>query len=129
VLTAGPAPWDTAERDRHRYTISNLAEDFDPSLSPTARLALAAELWTRLAAFSLRASGKFTGVGKGLARAFEQHDPELAASLAAAITDVIANGRTDGLDTAVDAILAPYGGRLVAGYRSTAPAHWRTPSR
>jgi hypothetical protein len=129
VLAAGPPPWDPAELDRHRYTLSNIAEDLQPGLSPAARLAVAAELWTRLAVFSLRASGHFTGVGKGLARAFEQHDPALAASVAAAISDAIATGRTDGVERAVDAVLAPYGGRLVAGYRSTAPAHWRTSRR
>lgn len=127
VLASGPPRWDKDEVDRHRYTISNLVDDLHPDLSTAERLAVAAELWTRLATFSLRAAGRFSGAGKGLARAFERYDPDLANSVANGISELLASGRVDGLVAAIDAALAPYGGRLVAGYRAVAPAHWRTP--
>lgn len=125
ALDAGPTAWNTADVDRQRYTISNLVDDIHSGLSAVERIAIAADLWTKLADFALRASGNFSGTGKGLARALQRHDTALSEQVAQAISNFVATGESGGVGDAVEVVLGPYGGRLVAGYRAVAPKEWR----
>jgi hypothetical protein len=125
VLAEGPPALSQADLDHQRYTISSLVDDLADASDAGERLAIAAALHTLLATFALRAAGEFGGNGKGLARALRAHDPALADLTAAAFDELFRTGRNEPVRTAVEAILAPYGGRLVAGYMAQAPADWR----
>lgn len=125
IIAKGPPRWSADAIDLRRYLISSMADDFVADMPVAERIATAAELHGALAEFALRAAGRFSGKGKGLARALRRHDPALSQALADAVRDVVETGRAERLSLMVDAVLAPYGGRLMAGYRADAPADWR----
>jgi hypothetical protein len=125
AIADGPPSWDATTIDHQRYTLSSLCDELDPPQSSIERVALAAALYAGTATFALRAAGRFSGNGKGLARALERYDPALAADLAAAIEALVASGDSRAINAVVDRVLAPYGGRLIAGYAARAPADWR----
>jgi hypothetical protein len=121
VLAAGPPKLDQADLDRRRFTLSSLAEDLLDQRPRHERIAIVAALYSGLADFALRAAGHFGGNGKGLARSLTSFDPNLASRFDAAF----GAGDVDRMQALVDEVLAPYGGRLVDGYRAQAPADWR----
>jgi hypothetical protein len=125
ALDAGPPLLTPAEIDHQRYTLANLLDDLNTAQPLNERVAIAAALYTGLAQFALRSAGRWSGNGKGLARALEQHDPQLANALTEAIMLLVASGDVAKLGATVDALLAPFGGRLLAGYSATAPRDWR----
>jgi hypothetical protein len=124
-IANGPPPLSRDEIDRRRYTISNLVDDITPDLPQHLRLAIGANLYTALADFALRASGEFSGQGKGLARALETSRPDIAAEFAQAFAEFYAGAKSDRVGRLVDTVLAPHGGPLIDDYLSKAPADWR----
>ncbi len=125
VLSEGAPALSQADLDHKRYTLSSLADDLSDTDDAGERLAIAAALYTSLATFVLRAAGRFGGNGKGLGRALRAHDPTLAEGVSAGFEELCRTGSDDAIQAVVEAALAPYGGRLVAGYVARAPAEWR----
>jgi hypothetical protein len=125
VLADGAPVWSQADLDHQRYTLSSLVDDLADTSDPGERLAIVASLYGSLATFVLRAEGEFGGNGKGLARALRAYDPARANAIAAAFDAMLRTGRNEPVRMVVEEILAPYGGRLVAGYVAQAPAGWR----
>jgi predicted nucleotidyltransferase len=125
AISAGPPALTPSEIDHQRYTLASLVDDIDPMQPVSERVAIGSALYLGIATFALRAAGQWSGNGKGLARALARHDPGLDRALAVAIAELVADGDTAKISAVVDAVLTPYGGRLVAGYTARAPAEWR----
>ena len=125
VLTAGPPALDDLEMRARRYAITDLAADLIPERTAAERLALGARLYTELADFTVRASGAWSGSGKGLAQALMRHDPMLAAAFEHAFTALFTRGDAGEIQALIDLCLTPFGGRLMAGDRRAAPGDWR----
>jgi hypothetical protein len=88
-------------------------------------IAAGAALHIALAEFTLRAAGRWSARGKAIPRALAAMDPSLAAPFTTAFTALFATRSVAPVQSLVDAVLAPHGGRLRAGYRQVAPAAWR----
>jgi predicted nucleotidyltransferase len=124
-ITAGPPALGTETIERRRFLIGSFLDDLKDDSPRHEHLATAATLYIQLAEFILRAAGKFSGQGKGLARDLEAHDPALAAQIDAAFATFFRSGDTSLLDAAVAEALAPNGGRIGPRYFAKAPAAWR----
>jgi hypothetical protein len=74
------------------------------------------ELAALAAEFVLASHGAWSGRGKWLIRALRRFDAETAARLATALEAYYRAARKDELIAFVDDALAPFGGRLFAGY-------------
>ncbi len=125
VLSEGAPALSQADLDHQRYTLSSLADDLADTGDAGERLAIAAALYSSLATFALRAAGRFGGTGKGLGRALRAHDPVLAEAISAGFEELFRTGSSKAVQAVIEEVLAPYGGRLVAGYVARAPAEWR----
>jgi hypothetical protein len=84
-------------------------------------IAVGAALYAALSDFALRAAGRWSATGKAIPRALAAMDPDLPARFTTAFTALFATRNAAALQSLVDAVLAPYGGRLRAGYRQVAP--------
>lgn len=124
-IAAGPPPLSQDEIDRRRYTITNLLDDVTPDLPQRLRFAIGADLYVALAGIALRGSGHFSGQGKGLARALAARRPDLAEEFEMAFSTFYDGTDPERLERLIDTVLAPHGGRLLDGYVSHAPRHWR----
>jgi hypothetical protein len=124
-LKSGPPAVDSAALERQRYLIGSFLDDLKDERPSHEHLATVAALYTLLAQFTLRAAGKFTGEGKGLARALAAHDAALATKIDEAFAAFFKSGDTALLDAAVADALAPHGGRIGPRYFARAPAAWR----
>lgn len=125
-MDAGPPALDRAVIDRQRYTICNLVDDLLDDRSRHQRLAIASVLYTQLGDFILRAAGEFGGEGKGLAAALEAYDSDLAQRIDVAFAAFYDDRDARPIAEVVERALAPYGGRLMDGYRADAPDDWRS---
>jgi hypothetical protein len=125
VLRLGPFPLgDDAIRMR-RYAITDLAAALQSDRDKGVLIATAAALYSALADFALRAAGNWSALGKAFPRALTAMDAALAEQFEAAFTTLFAAGDVGPVQALVDAVLAPYGGRLREGFRRGAPAAWR----
>jgi hypothetical protein len=88
-------------------------------------IAVGATLHSKLADFALRAAGRWSATGKAIPRALAKMDAVLAAQYTTAFSTLFETGEVAPVQSLVDALLAPYGGRLRSGYRKVAPATWR----
>lgn len=126
-LLQHPPPLSEKERADARYLVTDLLDDLrDPR--PNAELmAIASKLYTALGAFILKTNGQWDAAGKHLPRALNAFDPAMAAAFEAAFEHVFRRCDPVPLITFTEAMLKPFGGPLFDGYRSDAPAEWRTP--
>jgi hypothetical protein len=124
-IAAGPPALDTEALERRRFLIGSFLDDLKDDRPRHEHLATAATLYIQLADFILRASGEFSGQGKGLARALDAQDPMLAEKIDAAFAAFFTTRSTTHLDAAVSEALAPFGGRIGPRYFAQAPASWR----
>ena len=109
VLAAGPPPpVERAERDRLRYGLTDLLDDYRHATDAGERAVLAAALWTESARVALVFAGWWVGGGKWLLRELRDRDPGLAARWLAA--------RDDPAEIAAE-VLDRGGGPLFQGYR------------
>ena len=121
----GPPPLDKTNLQTHRFTISELAVSFRPDRDRHVLLAAGASLYTSLADFALRAANRWSASGKALPRALTTMDSALATRFETAFTTLFAVGDVAPVQSLVDTVLAPYGGRLRGGYLMRAPVEWR----
>jgi predicted nucleotidyltransferase len=125
LLDAGPPPLSESQLLERRYVISDLAADLIQPRNALEGLAIASKLYLDLADFTVRAAGRWTGAGKGLAHALLRQDPMLSAAFEHAFAEFYANHDASEILALVDLCLAPYGGRFMAGDKRLAPPEWR----
>jgi len=125
TLRLGPPPLDTTTLRTRRFVISELAVAVRPDRDRHVLLAAGASLYTSLADFALRAAGRWSASGKALPRALTTMDPALATRFETAFTTLFSMGDVAPVQSLVDTVLTPYGGRLRGGYFMRAPAEWR----
>ena len=116
LLDAGPASLTPEERDDRRYALTDLLDDFEGCDRPEELLYIAPGLAAQAADFVLAFNGRWCTAGKWIPRSLRRYDPALAARLTAALEAVYHTGEREPLVAFVDAVLAPAGGRLFAGY-------------
>jgi hypothetical protein len=126
ILRAGPPPLAAEAISARRYAITEMAARHWPTTAVRASQSQpGAALHIALADFTLRATGRWSVRGKAIPRALAAMDPSLAAQFTTAFTALFATRSVAPVQSLVDAVLAPHGGRLRAGYRQVAPAAWR----
>ncbi|HEU4948859.1 MAG TPA: nucleotidyltransferase domain-containing protein [Kribbella sp.] len=119
-VAAGPEALSADELSMLRYRISDLLEDLIGAEGNDVRVAVASLLWQEAAVLLLTGARRWSGTGKGLLRELAVFDAEHGTKHASALPDGLraaASGDTGPLVHEVDEILAPYGGRLFAGFR------------
>ena len=125
ILRAGPPPLAAEAISARRYAITEMAATLADERGEGVPIAAGAALHIALADFTLRAAGRWSARGKAIPRALAAMDPSLAAQFTTAFTALFATRSVAPVQSLVDTVLAPHGGRLRAGYRQVAPAAWR----
>lgn len=98
-----------AERDRFRYGLTDLLDDYQHATDPGERSVIATAVWTETARAAPAFGGRWLSSGKWLLRELREFDPEPAARWLAA--------RDDPAPVATE-VLARAGGPLSDGYRA-----------
>jgi predicted nucleotidyltransferase len=127
LFAAGPPPLTPEALDRLRYAITDKLDDLAISRSPSEQIAIGAPLYLLLIELLLRGNGQWNGSGKWTARLLEQLNPALALQCQAAFQSLYTASNPQPVLDLADTLLSPHGSRLFAGYRSDAPATWRSP--
>ena len=109
VLAEGPPPLTDAERDRLRYGLTDLLDDFTHSVDPGECTVIASALWFEAGRAALAFAGRWISGGKWLLRDLREFDPAFATRWLAA--------RDDPAQLAKQ-VLAHAGGPLFDGYRA-----------
>ncbi|WP_312034513.1 nucleotidyltransferase domain-containing protein [Actinoplanes sp. TBRC 11911] len=109
VLAEGPPPLTAIERERFRYGLTDLLDDYTHATDAGERLVIAAAVWTETARAALAFRGGWISGGKWLLRELRELDPALAARWLTA--------RDDPAPLAAE-VLAAGGGPLFDGYRA-----------
>lgn len=125
----GPPALSADEIDAARYVVTDLLDDL--SEGGTEALSIAATLWRETAELVLGANARWSGAGKWLLRELRmldgdrdtQHADALLSGLAA-----VSRGDVTAMQDAVNAALAPIGGRLFDGYRRSGPGSLGSPA-
>jgi hypothetical protein len=125
TLQSGPPPLAAESINARRYAITDMTATLAGERSENVRIATGAALYIALADFAFRAAGRWSATGKAIPRALEAMDPALAAQYTSAFARLFVASDVAPVQSLVDAVLAPHGGRLRAGYRQIAPAAWR----
>lgn len=125
TLRSGPPPLASETLWARRYAITVMAATLADHHSEGVVIATGAALYTALADFALRAAGHWSATGKAIPGALAAMDPGLAPKFVTAFGALFVASNVAPLQSLVDAVLAPYGGWLRAGYRQVAPATWR----
>jgi hypothetical protein len=109
VLAGGPPPLTEAERDRFRYGLTDLLDDYQHVTDAGERSVIATTVWIETARAALAFGGRWLSSGKWLLRELREFDPEPATRWLAA--------RDDPAPVATE-VLAGAGGPLFDGYRA-----------
>jgi hypothetical protein len=125
TLGSGPPPLDTNAIRARRFAISELASSLQPDRDRHVLLATGTALYAALADFALRGANRWSASGKALPGALRGLDPALATRFELAFTALFATSDVVSVQGLVDAVLAPFGGRLREGFAQSAPAEWR----
>lgn len=110
-----------------RYWLTDLLDDFRDERAPTELRAIACKLYPMVSNFVLKSHGHWQGAGKTLPRLVERAAPELSQAIESAFESFFKTGERSGVLSAVQQVLAPFGGELFDGFRSDAPASFRAP--
>jgi len=125
VLDAGPPSLDQIALEMRRFAISELANSLAPGRPASEVTAAGAALYTSLGDFALRAAGRWSASGKALPEALAAMEPTLSRDFKTAFQLLFEAHETEPVQSLVDRVLQPYGGRLRSGFRLSAPAEWR----
>ena len=125
TLRSGPPPLSPETLRNRRYAITDMAATLSSNRGEDIMIATGAALHLALADFALRAAGRWSARGKAIPAALAAMDPALATRFTAAFAALFTTRDAAPALALVDAILAPYGGSLRAGYRKAASAAWR----
>jgi hypothetical protein len=119
ALAAGPVPWTLDDMNRARFELTNLLLDLTAAKSYAEAVFVANELAKAAHHFILRIHGRWTGFGKWMIRELERFDEQLCRQFIAVFTRLYQTGEIDQVVAWIDELLAPYGGRLLAGFRES----------
>jgi predicted nucleotidyltransferase len=125
ILQSGPPALDRAALELRRYAITDLALALSGPSDEATVLAIGSSLYTSLADFFLRAAGQWSATGKATPNALAAADPKTADQFTVAFSSLFKTGNVSSVQALVDAILAPHGGRMRAGFKQLAAASWR----
>ncbi|QCT03357.1 DNA polymerase beta domain protein region [Paenibacillus algicola] len=114
-LDYGPMPLTSYDIAESRYTITEYMMDLVGAARPGELYFTAQKLSTLLSEFYLRVHLQWVGEGKTLFRRLESFNPAIAGGLEQALMTLYKSGETRPLLAAADEMLAPYGGRMLAG--------------
>jgi len=115
-LAEGPPAWTGEAIEYQRYLLSDGLDDLAGARDPNERDAVAALLLAGAAALRLALARHWQGTGKWQYRRLRDCDPELAERLYDGHRQVVSGGDHTDFVMAVDAVLAPLGGRLTDGF-------------
>jgi hypothetical protein len=127
IFAEGPPPLDADAIERLRYAITDKLDDLEADRTPAERIAIGAALYPSLVELALRGNGRWNGNGKWHARLLGQMDVSVARQVETAFLSLYDGSDTQAVLGLAQSLLEQYGGRLFAGYRSDAPADWRSP--
>lgn len=118
-LRRGPDPLAQREVDAARYAVTDLLDDLRGAEDVAERAVVGATVWEASARLLLGADRAWQGTGKGLLRALQDWDAQVADPLGKSLTDGLAGVARDAseLEGAVRAVLDHVGGPLFDGYR------------
>ena len=119
ALAAGPAPWTLDEMNRARFELTHLLLDLISAKSYPETVFVANDLAKSAHHFILRIHGRWTGEGKWMIRELEQYDVQVCRQFVSVFTHLYRTGEKEQVVAWIDEILAPYGGRLSAGFRES----------
>lgn len=114
----GPPALSNEEIEAARYVVTDLLDDLSDG-GPEA-LSIAATLWRETAELVLGANARWSGAGKWLLRELRLLDGDRGTEHADALLSglaAVSHGDVTAMRDAVNAALAPLGGRLFEGYR------------
>jgi hypothetical protein len=121
VVGAGPAALSDEERERWRYALTDLLDDFRGSSDPVETVFIASRLLQESADLALVSQRRWTGTGKWLARHLDAMPGGLAKRLADSFQAVLATGGKELMVAAVSTILDDAGGPLREGFIARRP--------
>lgn len=127
IFAKGPPPLGVDKVQRLRYAITDKLDDLEADRSRAELVAIGAELYPLLVELVLRGSNRWNGSGKWNARLIDEMDASLSREFEAAFLDLYCGSDAGTVVRLGNKLLEPHGGRLFAGYRSDAPAEWRSP--
>lgn len=126
IFSAGPPPLNADAIERLRYAITDKLDDLEADRTAAERIAIGAALYPALVELVLRGAGRWNGDGKWHARLLGQMDVSIARQVETAFLGLYDGSDTQAVLRLAQSLLERYGGRLFAGYRSDAPADWRS---
>jgi predicted nucleotidyltransferase len=127
IFAEGPPSLNADAIERLRYAITDKLDDLEADRTALERIAIGAALYPFLVELALRRSGRWNGDGKWQARLLGQMDVSVARRVETAFLSLYDGSDTQAVRGLAEDLLEQHGGRLFAGFRSDAPADWRSP--
>ncbi|MBM7552249.1 nucleotidyltransferase domain-containing protein [Thalassobacillus pellis] len=116
LLASGPASWDEKKIWEKRYFITDVLEDFIGSEDRAEEIFIVNKMADLIHEFVLRTNRCWTGDSKWVIKAIQAYDPVFAKGFVKSLERYYVHGEKEPLIKLVDEVLAPYGGRLFAGF-------------
>jgi nucleotidyltransferase-like protein len=126
LIAAGPPALDAETEQRWRYGVTDLLDDVRGARSHEELVAAGARLYDQLADYHLRRLRHWSGRGKSIPRALRRVDAGLCARYCRSFDRMFKLDDARDVIALTEELLRPAGGPLFDGYRSDAPAAWRT---
>lgn len=126
IIGAGPPPLDAETERRRRYHLTDLLDDLRGWRSADELMACGARLFEDLADYHLRAGGHWSARGKAIPVTLRRADAALCARYCASFDRLFRANEIGPVVRLAEELLQSSGGVLFEGYRSDAPASWRT---
>ncbi|WP_067725276.1 hypothetical protein [Oceanobacillus damuensis] len=117
-LQDGPAPINKEKENYLRYTITDLLNDLDSSISNQEKVFTANKLFDLVTEYTLKVNGQWLGHGKWMYRSLRNFDASFSERILETYNILIKNGESKPFITMIDEVLAPHGGRLFEGYKN-----------
>ena len=127
IFAEGPPTLSTEAIERLRYAVTDKLDDLVADRTPAQIIAIGAALYPLLAELALRGNNQWNGSGKWHARLLNQMNASVGRQFETAFLDLYNGSKTRAVVQLADSLLEQQGGRLFSGYRSDAPADWRSP--
>ncbi len=126
LIESGPAALNQDEIDQRRYQITDLIDDIREPRSRAELMGSGALLLGAMADFYLRTNGKWSATGKTIFRKLGAADVHMQKEFEFAFAELFAEANSAPCIELAERILKDHGGFHFDGYRSDAPADWRT---